>query len=451
MTVPPSNSSLADSIASLPEAERARVLAGLTKRQAEQILWDWRFWARPNQLPPPGDWLTWLILAGRGYGKTRTGAEWVRSVVCGATPLARGVLGRIALVAETAADARDVMVEGESGILSVHPKEFRPLYEPSKRRLTWPNGAVATLYNAVEPDQLRGPQHDGAWCDELAKWRYAGETWDQLQFGLRLGLQPRQVVTTTPRPIPVLKQIMAAETTRTTRGSTYENRANLAGTFLTEVVKKFEGTRLGRQELNAEVLDDVPGALWTRDMLDACRVRKAPELVRVVVAVDPSGTKGEEDTGDAIGIVAAGKGVDGNAYILEDATCKLPPAAWGRRAVALAAKWKADRIVAERNFGGAMVEHVIRSVDPRVSYREVTASRGKVARAEPVAALYEQSCVRHVGAFPEMEDQMCSFATNGYLGSGSPDRADAAVWAITELMLAAQAAAPIFGTYGTKR
>lgn len=338
-------------------------------------------------------------------------------------------------MAETAADARDVMVEGESGILSVHPKAFRPLYEPSKRRLTWPNGAVATLYNAVEPDQLRGPQHDGAWCDELAKWRYAGETWDQLQFGLRLGNAPRQVVTTTPRPIPVLRQIMADETTRVTRGSTHENRVNLAATFLAKVVKKYEGTRLGRQELDAEILDDVPGALWTRATFDDLRVSAPVDLVRIVVAVDPSGTKGGEDTGDAIGIVAAGVGVDGRAYVLEDASCKLPPAGWGRRAIEVFKRWNADRLIAERNFGGAMVEHVIRSIDPDVSFREVTASRGKVARAEPIAALYEQKKVSHVGAFPELEDEMCSFTAGGYIGAGSPDRADAAVWALTELML----------------
>lgn len=410
------------------------MLKGLTKKQAEEILWDWRFWARPNQLPPVGEWLTWLILAGRGYGKTRTGAEWVRSVVCGKTPLARGTLGRIALVAETAADARDVMVEGESGILSVHPKEFRPLYEPSKRRLTWPNGAVGTLYNAVEPDQLRGPQHDGAWCDELAKWRYAQDTWDQLQFGLRLGDRPQQVVTTTPRPIPTLRQIMAAKTTRITRGSTHENRVNLAESFLQEIVGRFEGTRLGRQELNAEVLDDVPGALWTRAMLDGTRVKAAPDMVRVVVAVDPSGTKGDGG-GDDIGIVVAGKGVDGRCYVIADRSCNLSPDGWGRRAVAAYSEFRADRIVAERNFGGAMVEHVIRSIDRSVSYREVTASRGKIARAEPVAALYEQGRVSHVGAFAQLEDQLCQMTGSGFIGEGSPDRADAAVWAITELML----------------
>jgi phage terminase large subunit-like protein len=329
------------------------------------------------------------------------------------------------------------MVEGESGILSVHPPDFRPHYEPSKRRLTWPNGAQATLYNAVEPDQLRGPQHDAALCDELAKWRYARETWDQLQFGLRLGSDPRQVITTTPRPIPVLKDILASRTTVISRGTTFENRSNLAPTFLDEIVRRYEGTRLGRQELSAEILDDVPGALWTRDLIDRARKARAlPDMRRVVVAIDPSGTKGD-DTGDDIGIVVAGKGTDGEAYVLADRSCQLSPDGWGKRAVAAYREFKADRIIAERNFGGAMVEHVIRTVDKRVSYSEVTASRGKVVRAEPIAALYEQGRVHHVGALSELEDQMCSMTSDGYLGDGSPDRVDAAVWALTELMLGA--------------
>lgn len=386
-------------------------------------------------MAPAGDWLTWLVLAGRGFGKTRSGAEWVRSIVCGRTPLSAGSHHRIAIVAETAADARDVLVEGDSGILSVHPPDFRPLYEPSKRRLTWPNGAVATLYNAVEPDQLRGPQHDAAFCDELAKWRYARETWDQLQFGLRLGNDPRQIITTTPRPIPVLKEIMAADTTVTTRGSTYDNADNLAEAFVRSIVRKYEGTRLGRQELNAEVLDDLPGALWSRDNLDKTRTSSAPEMSRVVVAIDPSGTKGESDDGDSIGIVAAGLGIDGRGYVLADRTCKLSPDGWGRRAVATYREFEADRIVAERNFGGAMVEHVIRTVDKSVPYKEVTASRGKVARAQPVAALYEQGRISHIGSMPELEDQMCMIAPEGFIGEGSPDRADALVWALTELMV----------------
>lgn len=436
-------SSLAESLASLPEKQRNDALASLSDRQAGELLWDWKFWARSNQLPPDGEWLTWLVLAGRGFGKTRAGAEWVRSIACGASPLSAGSHRRIAVVAETAADARDVLVEGESGILAVHPHDFRPHYEPSKRRLTWPNGAIATLYNAVEPDQLRGPQHDAALCDELAKWRYARETWDQLQFGLRLGDDPRQVITTTPRPIPILREILSSETTVVTKGSTFDNRHNLAPSFLKQIVGKYEGTRLGRQELNAEILDDLPGALWTREAIDKARVGQAPDLQRIVVAVDPSGTKGESDEGDEIGIVVAGKGVDGRGYILADQTCKLSPDGWGRRAVAAYhGRWsetpdrfKADRIIAERNFGGAMVEHVIRTIDRKVAFKEVTASRGKVARAEPVAALYEQGRVHHVGSFPEMEDQMCQIDASGYIGEGSPDRADALVWALTELML----------------
>ena len=418
----------------LPEAERAAILAALTEAQANELLHDWRFWARPKQIAPEGDWLTWLVLAGRGFGKTRIGSETIREWVCGKTPLSGGRYRRIALVAETAADARDVMVEGESGILAVHPQDFRPHYEPSKRRLTWPNGAVATLYNGTEPDQLRGPQHDAAWMDELAKYRYAQEAWDQLQFGLRLGDAPRQLVTTTPRPMPVIRSIAADKKTVITRGSTYENRSNLAPSFLHTIEARYAGTRLGRQELDAEILDDVPGALWTLAMLDSCRVQDETEMTRVVVAVDPSGASGQGD-GDDIGIVVAGKGVDGIAYVLADMTCNLSPAGWARRAAEAYARFGANVIVAERNFGGAMVEHVIRTHDSRLPVKLVTASRGKVARAEPVAALYEQGRVKHVGTFADLEGQMVAFTPDGYVGGGSPDRADALVWAITELML----------------
>ncbi len=405
---------------------------------ADEILrTNWPAMGRREQQLPHGDWLTWLILAGRGFGKTRTGAESIRALVCGDGPLARGRYGRIALIAETAADARDVMVEGPSGILAVHPRSYRPTYEPSKRRLTWPNGAVATLYNATEPDQLRGPQHDLAWLDEFAKWHYANETWDQLQFGLRLGQNPRQIITTTPRPIPILHQIIAASNTVVTRGRTLDNAANLAPSFLTQVVSKYDGTRLGRQELNAEVLDDVPGALWTREMIDRARTKVTlPDFQRVVVAIDPSGARNtDDDDADSIGIVVAAKGIDGRGYVLADRTCRLSPDGWGRRAVQAYREFGADRLVAERNYGGAMVEHVIRTADKTVSYSEVVASRGKVIRAEPVAALYEQGRISHVGEFSALEDQLCQFAADGYLGDGSPDRADALVWAITELML----------------
>lgn len=419
----------ADFLRSLPPKAAKAWLDSLTDDELVQLRHDWPFWARPQQLQPDGNWLTWLILAGRGFGKTRTGAETVRAWIDS------GNYGRIALVAETAADARDVMVEGESGILAVSPPWHKPHYEPSKRRLTWPNGAIATLYNATEPDQLRGPQHDAAWCDELAKWAYAQETWDQLQFGLRLGQRPRQVVTTTPRPIPVVRQLIASKTTITTKGRTLDNAGNLAPSFLSTVVARYEGTRLGRQELDAEILDDAPGALWTRAMIDAAKVDSVPDLVRIVVAVDPSGTKGGEEGGDSVGIVVAGKGYDGRGYVLADRTCNLSPAGWGRRAVEAYHEFAADRLIAERNFGGAMVEHVIRTVDTEVSYSEVVASRGKAARAEPVAALYEQGRISHAAPFKDLEDQLCLFTPDGFLGDGSPDRADALVWALSELML----------------
>lgn len=417
--------------------EISRALASLTDDECEQLLHDWRFFARPEQLEPEGDWQIWLILAGRGFGKTRTGAEWAREQV-------KAGASRLGLIAPTASDARDVMVEGESGLLSVcwagdrtYAGELigRPTYEPSKRRLTWANGAIATLFSAEEPERLRGPQHDRLWCDELAAWKYLRETWDMAMFGLRLGDRPRTCITTTPKPLPLVKEIAKDARTVITRGSTFDNASNLAPTFLKAIRDKYEGTRLGRQELNAEILDDLPGALWTRDAIDGHRVRQAPDLQRIVVAVDPSGTKGESDDGDEIGIVVAGKGVDGRAYVLADRSCKLSPDGWGRRAVAAYEEFKADRIVAERNFGGAMVEHVIRTIDRKAPYKEVTASRGKVARAEPVAALYEQGRVSHVGSFPEIEDQLCMIDASGYVGEGSPDRADALVWALTELMI----------------
>ena len=376
------------------------------------------------------------MLAGRGFGKTRCGAEWVRANVCGRTPIEPGNARRIALVAETAADARDIMVEGESGLLAVHPPAYRPLFESSKRRLTWPNGARATLFNAVEPDQLRGPQHDLAWADELAKWRYAEETWAQLQLGLRLGERPRQCVTTTPRPIKVLKALLEDPDTAVTHGTSYENWYNQAEAFLNRIVWRYEGTRLGRQELNGELLDDVPGALWSRARIDELRRRAAPELKRIVVAIDPAAGSSEQN--DETGIIVAGLGEDDHGYVLEDLTRRGTPDAWASAAVNAYHRWAADRIVGEVNNGGEMVEHVIRTVDPKVSYRSVRASRGKVARAEPVAALDEQGRVHHVGAFAELEDQMCAMTTDFDRARAgfSADRLDARVWALTELMLA---------------
>ncbi len=341
--------------------KRQEWLDSLSPEELDHVNHDWDFWARPDQRAPEGDWYTWLILAGRGYGKTRTGAEWIRSIVCGDTPLAPGSHCRIALVAETAADARDVIVEGESGLLACHPKDWRPLYEPSKRRLTWPNGATATTFAGDEPDQLRGPQFDAALVDELAKYQYAETAWDMLQFALRLGNNPRQVVTTTPRPIKLLKRIMADKKTVLTRGNTMANAANLAPQFLAQVKARYEGTRLGRQELEAEFLDDVPGALWTRRGLDESRWpidKRLPDMRRLVVGIDPAvkdPNKAMPDDGAETGIVIAGLGVDGRGYVIEDGSCRLGPMGWARRAIALYDKYQADLIVAEINQGGAMV------------------------------------------------------------------------------------------------
>jgi predicted phage terminase large subunit-like protein len=402
-----------------------QVLSSLTEEQSKELLDDWRFWARPNQIAPEGDWQVWLALAGRGFGKTEAGAQWVRERV-------KGGARQVAIVAETQKDLEEVMV---ARIVAIHPSHEAPTVRYKPVRLVWPNGAVAFGYNGTEPDQLRGPEFDTAWVDELAKYRYARETWDMLQFTMRSGDDPRVFVTTTPRPIPILKEIIKDAGTVITRGSTYDNAENLPKKFLDTLKRKYEGTRLGRQELGAEILDDLPGALWSRDAIDKNRVKILPDMQRIVVAVDPSGTKGESDDGDSIGIVVAGLGIDGRGYVLADRTCKLSPDGWGRRAVNAYHEFKADRIVAERNFGGAMVEHVIQTIDKSASYKEVTASRGKVARAEPVAALYEQGRVSHAGSFAELEDQMAQMAPEGFVGDGSPDRADAMVWAITELML----------------
>lgn len=432
------NQSPAEWLAGLPKEEQEAYLESLTPEVRARLKYHWEFWARPNQLPPEGSWATWLILAGRGFGKTRTGAETIRDWACGSTPLSAGRCSRIALVAETAADARDVMVEGESGLLAVHPPDFRPTYSPSLRRITWPNGAVATLYNATEPDQLRGPQHDAAWCDELAKWRYCQETWDQLQFGLRLGDFPRTIITTTPRPLPLIRKLVADPKVAVTRGATWDNKANMPESFILEIEDKYAGTRLGRQELEGEILDDIPGALWTRESIDNHRVKDdVPDLERIFVSVDPA-TSAEEGS-DETGIVVVGyaRDKDGYArgYVLEDASMKGQPEEWAKKAVTLYRKYSADKIVAEKNQGGDMVSAVIRAVDRSVPIKLVHASRGKYVRAEPISALYEQGRVHHVGRFDKLEDQMCLFSVDNMRSPnmGSPDRVDALVWGLTEI------------------
>lgn len=384
-----------------------------------------RWHPRPSQMPPTGDWTIWLLLAGRGFGKTRTGAEWVHEEV------RLGHARRVALVGRTSADVRDVMVDGESGLLSCAVPSERPLYEPSRRRLTWPNGAIATTYTADEPDILRGPQHDLFWGDELATWKYVA-TWDNLLMGLRLGQNPRGIVTTTPRPTKLIRDLIAQPTTATVRGSTYENLANLAPTFRNAIIARYEGTRLARQELEGELLTDVPGALWTYANFDARKA--APDLARCVVAVDPSG--GSDPENDEQGIVVAGKGVDGRGYVLADRSCKLSPDGWARRAVQAYLDFKADRIVYEKNFGGDMVEATIktaaRAMGVTVPTKAVTASRGKQLRAQPIAALYEQGRVTHCEVFADLESQMCEWTPES---GTSPDRLDALVFALSDFMV----------------
>lgn len=425
-----SESSAAEQFAELSTSERAEALAGLSDEQIADLQYDWSFWARPKQMRPDGDWFGCLYLAGRGWGKTRVGAETVRGWV-EEQPTGHTRHLRIALVAETSSDARDVLVQGESGLLAVSRPDFMPAYEPSKRRVTWPCGCQATTYSGEEPGQLRGPQFDKALVDELAKYKYPQEAWDNLEFGLRLGDHPQVVVTTTPRPIPIIIQMVADPMFVVTRGTSYENASNLAPKFITRIIGKYEGTRVGRQELLAEILADVPGALWTREMLDNGRRLKAPELVRIVVGVDPSASA----EGDETGIIVCGKDAKGDGWVLEDATVSGSPDKWARAVVAAFHRHNADRIVPERNNGGEMVELTIRTVDRNVPIRTVWASRGKGRRAEPIAALYESGRIHHVGNLARLEDQMVMLTTEEYLGAGSPDRADALVWALSDLML----------------
>jgi phage terminase large subunit-like protein len=394
------------------------------------LKYHWPFWARPNQLPPEGDWTTWLLLAGRGFGKSRCGAEWVRQKAF------ENPGCRIAIVGETAADVRRVMIEGESGILAISPPDFMPDYSPANRMLTWPNGSIAETYNATQPDQLRGPQHHFAWADELAKWERMVDSWDQLQFGLRLGTHPQQVVTTTPRPLTLIRKIMADPNTFVTRGRTYDNADNLAAPFLRQIEEKYGGTRFGRQEIEGEVLDDIPGALWSRSNIDENRKREVPEeLQRIIVAIDPSASSNEGS--DETGIVCVGMARDADGYnrgyVLADRSLRGSPDEWARAAVALYREFEADRIVAEKNQGGEMVEAVIRAVDRNVPVTLVHATRGKLIRAEPVSALYEQNRIHHVGRFDELEDQMCTFSADFDRANGSPDRMDALVWGLSFL------------------
>ena len=384
----------------------------------------WRYLRRKSQTPPDGDWTTWLLLAGRGFGKTRCGAEWVHDNVA--------QYERWTLIGRTASDVRDTMVEGESGLIATQRKDNPCRYMPTKRKVVWQNGSHALLFSADEPDQLRGPQSEASWLDELAAWKHP-EAYDYHIMGLRLGLKPRQVITTTPRPTRIIRELMKDHTTVVTRGSTYENRDNLPDAFFELITRRYEGTRMGRQELYAEVLEDLPGALWQNEYFHYGEPPKASngqyDLIRVVVAVDPA-LSSEEDS-DENGIVVVGLGANGLVYVLDDLSAQGSPDQWARRAVYAYAEWQADRIVAESNQGGDMVEAVIRNVAPDVPVKLVNASRGKRTRAEPISALYEQGRVYHLHAFPDLEEQMVTYSPDSY--EGSPDRMDALVWGITEL------------------
>lgn len=412
----------------------ARAAAVMSTAERERLRDDWLLWARPDQLPPAGDWTTWLLLGGRGAGKTRAGAEWVKAVVLGREPFGGLATGRIALVGETFADVRDVMIEGVSGLLRIHRRGDRPQWRPSLRRLEWPNGAVAQTFSSEDPEALRGPQFEVAWADEIAKWRHAEEVWDMLQFGLRLGTRPRQVATTTPRAVPLVKRLVADGTCVVARASTRANAFNLAPRFLDAVVGRYQGTRLGRQELDGELIEDREDALWRRDEIERARLDAAPPMIRIVVAVDPPATSGA--TADACGIVAAGVSDAGIGHVLADASIRgARPTDWAARAIGLYEALDADCLVAEVNQGGEMVTAILREVDPSVPVRTVRATRGKWLRAEPVAALYAQGRIAHVGVFPELEDELCDFGPEGLSSGRSPDRLDALVWALTALML----------------
>lgn len=416
-------------LSALSPAELERLKAELTPEEKAALLYKWSAWARAEQAIPPGTWDGWLIIAGRGWGKTKTGAETVRDEV------ESGRSGRLALIGETSADGKDVMVSGESGIIACSPPWNMPVFTASpgsgRPKLKWPNGAIATLYDAREPDQLRGPQHDFIWFDELAKYRYAQAVFDQAMFGLRLGDRPRWLATTTPRPIQLIKLLIRQNGVVVTYGKTTDNLANLSPSYQTNVIDRYKGTRLGRQELDAEILEDIPGALWTRRGLDEQRVDRAPGLSRLLVGVDPSISSGEK--ANETGIIVAGTSASMDGYVLEDWSAQGSPDQWARKVVAAYRKHNADGVIAEANQGGEMVRMVLQSIEPNIPVKLVHASRGKYIRAEPISALYEQGRIHHVGTLPGLEDQMIAFTPDRATDGTSPDRVDALVWVLTEL------------------
>ncbi|SSC66799.1 unnamed protein product [Ciceribacter selenitireducens ATCC BAA-1503] len=419
----------ADAPAEALEKELAALITTRGLLASRRIGRGWEISGRDEQRAPPGDWATWLVMGGRGSGKTRAGAEWVHGLALAAGP--RTDL-RIALIAETLGDAREVMIDGASGIARI-ARRMRPEVEISRRRIVWPNGAMAQIFSSEDPESLRGPQFHYAWCDELAKWKHAEETFDMLQFALRLGERPRQLVTTTPRAVPLLKRLIGDAETRVTRLSTADNRDNLAPGFIAALERRYGGTRLGRQELGGELIEDREDGLWRRDRLEALTVRLIEPLRRIVVAVDPPAGSGPASV---CGIVVAGLMDNGRAAVLADCSVEgKGPADWARAVVHAYRRFEADRVVAEVNQGGDMVAATLKSIEANLPVTMVRATRGKYLRAEPVAALYEQGRVVHAARFSELEDQMCDFGPDGLSSGRSPDRLDALVWALTALML----------------
>ena len=401
--------------------------------------YDFDVWALPHQRAPEGDWATWVIMGGRGAGKTRAGAEWVRGLVEGATPTEPGMCRRVALIGDTVDQVREVMIFGDSGIVACSPPDRKPVWNSTRKSLIWPNGAEAMVVSAQNPESLRGPQFDAAWLDELAKWKKARDVWDMLQFTLRIGDAPRSMVTTTPRSQRLLQEILEANDTVVTSAPTEANRANLADVYVRKIIADYSGTRLGREEIYGELMMDVEGALWTVGQFDQSRVKEHAPLDRIVVAVDPPATSGAK--ADACGIIVAGAIAQGSpqdwrAFVIADLTIEnATPNQWAKVVCDAVVDFNADRVVAEVNQGGEMVEAVLRQHSGLVSYRGVRASRGKVLRAEPISSLYEQGRVAHVGHLKALEDQMAQMTFQGFEGSGSPDRVDALVWALTDLMV----------------
>ena len=418
---------------------REALLADLEPETLERLAYDWQTWARDDQLPPitaPGGepWRTWLFLGGRGAGKTRAGAEWLRAQALGIAPLAETPARRLAVIGPSLDHVRAVMLDGVSGLFACHPDQERPILIASRNELQWPNGAIAHLYSADNPETLRGPQFEAAWCDELCRWSRPTQAWDNLQLALRLGDNPRAVVTTTPKAMPIFRRLITDSSTVLTRARTVDNSAFLSRRYIDDVTRRYGGTTLGQQELDGELIDAPAGTLWRRHWLDQGRTARAPEMTRIVVAVDPPVTSNPNS--DACGIIAAGIGIDGRAYVLADRTVRgREPHMWARAAIALYRDMQADRIVAEGNQGGDLVASVLHQVDPSVPVKMVRATRSKWVRSEPVAALYAEGRVVHVGEHGPLEIEMLSLGPDGTVNGRSPDRVDALVWAITELLV----------------